>query len=489
MTKGTDNDLAYQAIRINDVMLLKTLTVQSDSVYEISAQDRFITNSSYPLEQMTLLHVAAYFNAIDCFVYLVNECESFSGKINNESAKFYTPFHYACMFNSFEVASYIFQYYSLNENLNVEELYQNDYTTQDETKAVIKMCMNVGSYDILKLLITKYNYSIEKASKNKPKMIIENCITDAIQNKYVKCLELIYSTLPISASHSDRTPLMTAIVYYDLQAVDLFLDGKINPAYKNSNDQTALSLACFLKYKDICLKILEYLDDPDIDPKYKAPAAIHWICGFGDPDVAEAVISKGINVNRTDDKGWYGLRYATFTKDNEDNYLKIFKMMKERQWDVNMNSSNCPCILAYLLTNIYQPPKLIEWLLYNEADLGLTIGNVANNSITIKEKFEKILKNPRGNREIKKIWCRFKEQKQREEEENIKELEKKKLKEKEQAEIEEKKKQKDQTKEIEKKKEEKEQTKEIEDNKKEKEEGPLKLSGSVGINLYNENFR
>jgi hypothetical protein len=56
-----------------------------------------------PETNISLVHIAAYFDSLDCFLYLEDKGLSY----NQESAASYLPIHYACSNGSYEVVCYI----------------------------------------------------------------------------------------------------------------------------------------------------------------------------------------------------------------------------------------------------------------------------------------------------------------------------------------------------------------------------------------------
>lgn len=62
-----------------------------------------INEKLLPLDNITLLHIAALFDSLECFVIL----ERYGFKIDCKSVDDYQPLHYACMLGALEVTSYI----------------------------------------------------------------------------------------------------------------------------------------------------------------------------------------------------------------------------------------------------------------------------------------------------------------------------------------------------------------------------------------------
>lgn len=58
---------------------------------------------SLPFEYLTLLHVAAFFDYLEVFVFL----ESLGLPLDIKSAALYSPLHYACLSGSLEICTYI----------------------------------------------------------------------------------------------------------------------------------------------------------------------------------------------------------------------------------------------------------------------------------------------------------------------------------------------------------------------------------------------
>lgn len=70
-----------------------------------------LTNSPYqsidkillPIQELSLIHIAALFDSLECFVTLQRK----GFEINTRSSNGYLPIHYACCLGSIEVTTYI----------------------------------------------------------------------------------------------------------------------------------------------------------------------------------------------------------------------------------------------------------------------------------------------------------------------------------------------------------------------------------------------
>lgn len=101
----------------NDVQMLQKLIVELDDPTKISqsiyTMYAFFSNSRPPsveksnlilkLDQCTLLHVAAYYDSLECFIFL----QGLGLDAEGPNAYSYLPIHYACSNGSIEVATLI----------------------------------------------------------------------------------------------------------------------------------------------------------------------------------------------------------------------------------------------------------------------------------------------------------------------------------------------------------------------------------------------
>ena len=70
------------------------------------------------MEDLTLLHIAAMSDSLECFIFLIaNDFE-----FNIKNAKNYLPIHYACYFNSLEVVTYILSVHPELSNYHDDDL-------------------------------------------------------------------------------------------------------------------------------------------------------------------------------------------------------------------------------------------------------------------------------------------------------------------------------------------------------------------------------
>ncbi|EAY02312.1 hypothetical protein TVAG_275860 [Trichomonas vaginalis G3] len=376
-----------KAIAENDVTsLIEYMKGQNyNDFHEISINDEIFLNfynkKSCLIKKLKLIDIAAIYNSLECFIYILNEYEI-------DLTKEYAPFHYCCICNSLEVATYLFYYYNNKCRLKtLQNIIEADYKLQQAGITLCNMCTNAGAYEILNILVKKYGYAINKVYKAN-KESINNAIERAIGKKYTECLKIILSGLNTNNSTSfSGSPLMSAIIFHNIEAVKLLLNqDDENFEISILQPDNPIFLACFLTQKQILFELLKRVNKSELININFVRGPIHWICEWGDAEVAKEFFKLGINPNAVDENSKIGLCYSTFkiTSENEDEYLKIFRLMLDHSWDINQRNYDKMTPLDILLNGYYIPMKLIGFLLEH----GAIVTNFAKAKITNSRKPE-----------------------------------------------------------------------------------------------------
>ena len=163
------------------------------------------------------------------------------------------------------------------------------------------------------------------------------------------------------------TPLMRAVVRNNIAEIQNMLNEGCDPEAMTEKYETALSKACLMGNYDAVRIIANALVNVDIPENIKAASAVHWICRSHDIRIAEIILSKGINVNRLDNKGRPGPSCMPYMGDENENIM-ILNLLKSAGFDVNLHEEGKNTILGEFITSIKFPYKLIEWCLANGAD-------------------------------------------------------------------------------------------------------------------------
>ena len=160
-----------------------------------------------PVKNLSLVHVAAYYDSLECFIYLIQR----GLKIDQLSPNDYMPLHYACWSGSQEVALYI-----LKENPHI--------ACRCRCSGVVHhfiYCAVMGGNPIIleKLFDNKAELSNESDSKEN---IIKKAI--ALQNSQILTLLLNKYQRLGNQNLSEMTPLMKSIFFYNAKAFQMLYD-------------------------------------------------------------------------------------------------------------------------------------------------------------------------------------------------------------------------------------------------------------------------
>ena len=325
----------------------------NDKQQSSSANDDWIScEPVLPSTELSLLHIAALYDSLDCFIYL-HKCANLDLRLM--SANSYLPIHYACFNGSYEVLSYIIANDPTQATLVVKELrYQPIY-----------LATRSGSVDCLRLLLDNgADLSVDENKANQP-------VQTALQFHSAECLKLLLSRGTCSDELDGATqysPLMRAISLGYKDAVRQLLQIGEDPGFisKGNNKMMALFLACGKgpewaeEVELICSKLP---GARDVDGDYPGMSAIHYACMSRSPRILEAVCQLGVEVTRLakDNKGRRtntAVHYLVQNDELEDGVMiRMLEILVRYGFD--LNSALAPFIKG--------PQKkrydVIEWIL------------------------------------------------------------------------------------------------------------------------------
>ena len=321
-----------------------------------------------PAANLTLLHIAAYANATECFLFLLNEMKI---PIDAKSAAEYTPFHYACLGGAVEVVSLLVKLYPIyTKNPNaLQELFEKDYEGTEKKK--IPYIATVSTSVRVLNIIFENGYNFEKY-KGPARALLNQPIDHAIKSKSAESLKVLLRYIKPSKAKADLTPIMLAIINNQNAAIPILLQSNCNPSDITKDNKTALYYACFQGNEEAVRMLTDVLFDVDIPYDIKSSGAVHWACQSHNYNIVELIISKGINVNRLDENGRTGPFYI-LDVGNEDENLKILKLLVQYGFNINYHPPKGNTILGDMLTGIKKPYKLIEYLLQVGADANVLL--------------------------------------------------------------------------------------------------------------------
>ena len=379
-----NHDLLVEAVindDIDNILKLTKIIPESDwrstifkipntSITPLDEATKKPSRALLPETDLSLLHIAAYEDSLEAFLLLDRI------PINIQSANGYLPIHYACSNGSKEVLTYI---------LSIDESQAKiDYHTNYNLLQVATLS---ESPDLLKIL---FDYGAKLDNKGDDK---DDPINIAIKRKNVECLKILLKHTSVSLkNYNQMTPIMLAIINSKFDAVPLLIDAKVDLGYINSNNLTALSIACMLGQKDIIKLICSKLDNIDLPPDVRAPAAVHWLCQSKDPEIAEIILSKNIDVNRVDHDDNVGPHYLLDAAD-PSTIIKFLELLVNAGFKIDYSTEK-NTFLGECVTSIQLHPEVVDWLLEHGANIYAPLVHTSTPGLTIaKFILENIKKN------------------------------------------------------------------------------------------------
>jgi ankyrin repeat protein len=303
-----------------------------------------------PCKELTLLHIAAYFDNLESFIFLVNN----GFKLRAPSASSYLPLHYACVGNAKEVASYILESDPEQATMDCSVQYQP-----------INLAIYANSPEILKMLFAK------GADIHSPMNVKGKPLEQALKSRDFDCLLiLLENKYKTNVSAFSLTPLMLAIVSGMGEAVGPLLDRGISPRSINKG-YSALSYACMMEEESVVKLLCSRMEDIEIpitDERHPsiATAAVH----SKNPEILRVVLEKGCDVNRYDKNGLLPA-HALIGISNQQTSVDMLEMLINAGFKVNnrQNEKSLRFLEELLIKYTYQDfQKLVEVLLRRGAD-------------------------------------------------------------------------------------------------------------------------
>lgn len=344
---------------------------------------------------ITLLHAAAYYNSLECFVFL-NEEKHIC--LNAVSVRSYYPLHYACYNGSREVVAYILS----------KEPNQAAELPKDVQHHFLYFAVYGGDPIILRELFRNgADLSREQNKKDDP-------IGKAIDISNIECLKVLLDYEAPTQNNSTRTPAMLAALNCHPKALRILIKSSDDLSYFSQNNESVLSLMFSYSngnlFKDIIIELLTKYPDTKIDPPegITMPGVCHWVCKMCDVKVAELMVhTPDIAINRLDQNGHTGPYFLSMQKDFKDGdaqaSIKILKILIGHGLDVNYRKDlNTPTILEIFVKAMKVRYRIIEYLLNNKADPHVPYSK--NKSITL---YQEIMSNRIRDQQLKDLFAPF----------------------------------------------------------------------------------
>ncbi|OHT04180.1 hypothetical protein TRFO_28411 [Tritrichomonas foetus] len=341
----SDNEVKtiVKAIKNNDTIILsqffpnKEITSASFQLNYPLPKGGLLPNAN-----LTLLHIAAAYDSLECFLLLIENGFEF----RTLSADSYFPLHYACCYSAHEVALYILE---------------ND---PDEAKLLpqgiahhfLFFAATGNDVDILNALFENGADLKQRAN------FLDDPIEKAVQCNHIEILKILLDHGVSSAQKGvgDETPIMKAAKNNRPSAVILL--AKASPMdilYCPLDGKNLFYLMCFFGnvFKNAIIELLNMIGKVTIEPPsyMKCKGVAHWICMMADVDVAKALLATdNIIINRLDENDQLGPCQLTSKPLPEETSIEILKLLIGAGLNINYRSPKLPT------EDVYQTPSLLE---------------------------------------------------------------------------------------------------------------------------------
>ena len=328
-------------------------------------EDQNASSLSIPKDSLNLLHISAYYDSTECFLLLRDHINPFS-----QSGEGLTPFHYALANGSYELASLIMNMAETsNDGKNtLQQIFDADSQRENYKYSLPYLAIRSKSNKCLKLLFEK-GYDLQHSSIS----IKKEAMHLAISTTSIQSIEILLQYLKKDQTQQGDTPIILAVKNNETEALRVLLEClAANPATIDSDNKTALYYACYYNNEEAVKLLCDSMVDIDLPRTLKVSAAIHWACKSKNINIIRMVVSKGVDVNRLDDKGETGL--AHFIDGKQEDLIKCLEIFVKHGYDINFHMEKKNTILGILLTScIVKPFLAIEWVLAHGADVDLPL--------------------------------------------------------------------------------------------------------------------
>ena len=333
-------DNLVSIVRRNDCLELKNALNSKEKLWDSLTQASFsipkIEMKHVNFTSLTLLHVAAFFDSLECFVfmedYLLTKNMSQMEILSVKTAEGYFPLHYALVNASYEVAEYIIQ------NAPDQTGLATDIPNCPLTLAVIGRME-----ELLQSLFRAHPGPMDQGQ-------INQAFQMAIAIGYYPCLEILIDKQTSKFREDEEPILMRAVSTFSPQVASLVMKHNKNEFTKTIQKTIngKPDIECFLSrlffsasknpaFKPIIIEALELMENEVIEPKaqIRCRGVCHWLCLLGDVEIAKIVFKNfNVDVNRLDgnyQSGPYELIKAD--KPNEENVYNMLDFLIEKGFD------------------------------------------------------------------------------------------------------------------------------------------------------------
>jgi hypothetical protein len=319
------------------------------AVFEVPATDIRGLAVTIKNTDVTLLHVAAFYDCLDVFMTL----EAAGIPYMAPSADGHLPLHFAILAGAREVAFHI-----LGRNAQVAR----DLTFTGQ-RSMLYLAVVAGDVPILTRLLDC------GADAEAIPRLEEDPVKAAIARRHRGCLITLLGRRRMVAQKgaSRMTALMQAIVVGNREAALMLLDegDDVNPLHVNPQTQeyhSALSLACEAVggWPDVVEAICDVIDVSKMEPPRDEPrpGVVHWACASRSVPIIKAVCGlQGVLLNRVDKFGRCGLKAALSMPEAE--LIDVMRFLFDRGFTLQGPTIS---IVKDMLMEVTIPRNVLECL-------------------------------------------------------------------------------------------------------------------------------
>jgi ankyrin repeat protein len=302
------------------------------------------------MDALSLIHVAAYYDSLECFQYLVKKGLSPTLK----SGHGFQPLHYAIIGFADEMVVYLLSECGADPNAAPEgtgftPIYLSIF---QKSTVIMNILFDFGAeFDITKM---------------RSEQGVKNPVMDSLKNLNFEAFKLLLEKSPnVSFTKDEKqySVLMRAISLRIYDAVEPLIELGVDVNHSTQSGLTALHLAIHHGSLEITNKLISYGADVNKkDPLGQTP--VHYAAASGNVELLKAVLDAGADPLIND----YANRTPLFCAVSSNNFIEIMKILLERGIDINHLSKN-GTIIGNVVSNKEYPKEYIEFLLENGADL------------------------------------------------------------------------------------------------------------------------
>lgn len=377
-----------QSVRMNSVEDLRKFHdfISTGLHYRLVSQceERRLTKFEQELnERVNLIHIAAYFDSLECLVYFHRFCRH---DIRSQSGNSFTALQYACYGGATECAEYL-----LVNGANPNE-------APDRYKSnplYLSACS--GNVTIMRLLFKHGAVLTDQIRRSS-----SNPLEQALLGKHIECLELILekdSSPNMTRVHGTMSPLMHAVSRGIYEAVQLLLDKGVDPNYRNERGSCAMYWALVKNKPDIVDLLISKGTKVDFIFEQQGSNAVHAACEGGNLELVKKMVSMGVPAIFRDHRGRLPT-FSTLKIANKDEMIPILRfLIEDCHLDINAKDKEGNTFLSDVLVDKSRmTPALASFLLEH----GLNIREPLRNRMTVYDNAMKVC-----SPEVKKVFSDF----------------------------------------------------------------------------------